>query len=63
MIKNYINLKKVLKNAIAVNYKIHEEIKDYDDKDIRYFLMEDPDFFIFLRNYKSTTEKILKKIG
>jgi hypothetical protein len=62
MIKNYIKLRKTLENAIAANYKVHEEVKNYDEKDVRYFFMEDPDFFILFGNYRNLTNKVLDKI-
>jgi hypothetical protein len=62
MIKNYVTFKKSLESAIMANYKVHEEVKEYDEKDVRYFFMEDPDFFTLFGNYKTLTEKILNKI-
>lgn len=62
MVKNYIKLKKVLKNAIVVNCEVNKELEYYDTEDIKYFFMEDPDFYTHLGNYRTITEKVLKKI-
>lgn len=61
-IQNYTKFKKSLESAITANYKVHEEVKDYDEKDVKYFFMEDPDFFTLLGNYKNLTERVLQKI-
>lgn len=62
MVKDYLKLKKVLKNAISINCEVGKEVEDYDTEDIKYFFMEDPDFYTLLGNYTTITEKVLKKI-
>lgn len=62
MIKNYVKLKKVLKNAILINCEVNKELEYYDIDDMRYFFMEDPDFYTHFRNYKAVAEKVLKRI-
>lgn len=63
MIKNYTKLKKILKNAISINCEVNEELEHYDTEDVKYFFMEDHDFYIHFGNYKTITEKVLKKIN
>lgn len=63
MVKNYIKLKKVLQNAISINCEVNKELEYYDTEDIKYFFMEDPDFYTHFGNYKTLTEKILEKIN
>jgi len=63
MVKNYIKLKKILQNAIFINCAVNEELKYYDTEDMKYFFMEDPDFYTHFGNYRTVTEKILKKIN
>ena len=62
MVKNYLKLKKVLQNAIAINCVVNKELECYDTEDIKYFFMEDPDFYTHFGNYTTITEKVLKKI-
>jgi hypothetical protein len=61
-IQNYTSFKKKLQKAMFANLDVQESLKSYDEKDVRYFFMEDPDILTILTNYKTTIEIVSKKI-
>lgn len=61
-IRNYSTFKRSLEKAMYSNLEVQSLLKNYDEDDVRYFFMEDPDALITLKNYKTTIEIVLKKI-